>query len=612
MALLRPPPLRPPHRGAAATLQWLALLLLAVALAGLQPTSPFGALAIGLGVLTALKLWEARGLAEHRMVTLLQLVCAGLVAAQRPELGASLLQLAVTLLALAGLLALELGEGLGWRVVLRRSLQVVAAALPVALVLFLLVPRLAPFTALPLTGSSGALMGLSEELDPASIAGLAADENPAARVAFPGGAPPPPAERYWRVLVHDRFDGRRWVRSTPPPMGQGDPRSLMAAPLATDQVEQIWLATPSPLDAVPWSGSGRPMGRELLLDPRGELLHRGLRDQQRVYGVAAPQGPPPWQSQPPSPLDTALPSGVNPRLEALGRRWGSLEQPEQRLQAARSWFSTNGFRYSLQPGTLPDRAPLDAFLFERRLGFCGHYASSLTALMRAAGLPARVVSGYRGGTWVVPLGGQGYLDLRQSDAHAWSEVWLPGRGWVGVDPSAWIAPDSTPRRRGHGLVEWVRQQWWGVDIAWTRLWLGFDRDSQNALLQGLLGPLRPWLGAVVLLALALTLAAGLSLLRLLQGHPSADPERRQLERLLRLLGRRGLTPHPGETLPRFAARVEARWPALAPELHRFVALYQQQRFAPAGPGRRSLGLSRRALGRRLRRLPPPPVRPDGQ
>lgn len=604
-----------PRFGARAALQWLALLLLALALAELQPTSLFGGMAIGLGALTALKLWEARSLQERRLVSLLQLVGIGLVAAQRPELAASLLQLAVTLLALAGLLALELGEGLGWRLLLRRSLQVVAAALPMALVLFLLVPRIAPFSSLSLAQGSAAVIGLSEQLDPAGIAELAAVASPAARVSFSAGQPPPPGERYWRVLVHDRFDGRRWDRSTLPPR-PGDQRAPAAPPLPLPEPSslaptQLWMSAPGRLQAVPWGGGGRPQGRELLLDPSGELLHRGPAGQRRVYAIADPQRPAAWQRRPPGPSDLALPWGSNPRLEALGSSWARLPTVEQRLQAARDWFAAGGFRYTLQPGTLPQRAPLDVFLFERRLGFCGHYASSLAALLRAAGVPARVVSGYHGGSWVVSLGGEGYLDLRQSDAHAWTELWLPDQGWRAVDPSSWIAPAAVAetRRAGWGPAEWLRQQWWGLDIVWTRWWLGFDRDSQESLLRSLLGPLLPWLGAVLLLALAIALVGSLALLRLLQGRGQDDPARRQLERLLGLLARRGLVPEAGETLSAFAARVQRRRPPLAPELDAFVALYLQARFASDAGGRlpaaslRQLRRRRRALGRRLRRLP---------
>lgn len=611
----RPRPAGPPRAtwslpafGAAAALQWLALLLLALALAGLQPTALFGGMAIGLGALTALKLWEARSLAERRLVSLLQLVCIGLVAAQRPELAASLLQLLVTLLALAGLLALELGEGLGWRVLLRRSLQVVAAALPVALVLFLLAPRLAPFSSVSLAQGAAAVVGLSEQLDPGGIASLAAEDAPAARVAFAAAQPPPPEQRYWRVLVHDRFDGSRWDRSTPPPRPRGDARDLPGGALTPAGLAQLWVAAPSPIAALPWGGAGRPLGRGLLLDPRGELLVRAPGDQRRVYAIADPQQAAAWPLLPPDPADLALPPGSNPRLEALGASWARLPTPQQRLQAARDWFAAGDFRYTRTPGTLPDRAPLDAFLFERRQGFCGHYASSLAALLRAAGVPARVVSGYHGGRWVVSLGGEGYLDLRQSDAHAWTELWLPDQGWRAVDPSVWIAPQglSQPRRIGWAAAEWLRQQWWGLDIAWTRLWLGFDRDSQESLLRRLLGPLLPWLGAVLLLAIAVALAGSLALLQWLQGRSQMDGGRRQLQRLLQLLARRGLVPEPGETLSRFAGRVEQRLPQLAPELQAFVALYQRQRFAPAPAGGvslvRQLRRHRRALGRRLRQL----------
>ncbi|MEI7665877.1 MAG: transglutaminase domain-containing protein, partial [Synechococcaceae cyanobacterium ELA263] len=315
-----------------------------------------------------------------------------------------------------------------------------------------------------------------------------------------------------------------------------------------------------------------------------------------------------WQRQPPGRGDLGLPRGQNPRLEALAASWAALPAPAQRLDAARRWFRSQNFSYSTSPGSLPQRAPLDAFLFERRQGFCGHYASSFTALMRAAGVPARVVSGYRGGSWVQPIGGNGYLDLRQSDAHAWSEVWLPAEGWRQVDPSLWITSGGPGQGKARaGAMEWLQQQWWGLDIGWTRLWLGYDRQSQEALLRRLLGDRLQWLGPLVLLALGLCLTATLALLSWLQRRSPGDGPRRALEAALRQLARAGMVPEAGETLPAFAQRVERRWPQLAPELQHFVALYQQHRYAPPPrPGRagRQLKRSRRQLSRRLQRLAP--------
>ena len=606
---------RPPRLGGAtAPLQWLAMALLAIGLTGLQPNLLLGAMAIGLGALTALKLWEARSLDEHRLVSLLQLVCAGLLASMRPELGPSLLQAGAILLALAGLLALELDAGLGWPVLLRRSAQVLAAALPLALVLFLLVPRLSPFSALPSQRGSTAMVGLSDSLEPGSIAELVGNASPAARVAFAGGQPPATEQRYWRVLVHDRFDGQRWTSSTAPAAEPNDPRQRSDSTPAAAGATQLWLTEPSNLVAVPWSGRGRPLSPELLVDAGGELLHRGPSDQRRVYAIADDDSPNPWQQQQPSRADLGLPRGQNPRLEALAARWAALAAPAQRLEAAQRWFDSQNFSYSTNAGTLPRQAPLDAFLFERRQGFCGHYASSFTALMRAAGVPARVVSGYRGGRWVQAIGGNSYLDLRQADAHAWSEVWLPGEGWRLVDPSRWIASggpglDADQARSGAmGWLqqEWLQQQWWGLDIGWTRLWLGYDRQSQQALLQRLLGDQLQWLGALVLLALGLCLAVSLAALRWLQRRSDGDAPRRALEAILHQLAWAGLGPEPGETLPAFAAREEQRWPQLVPELERFVDLYQQRRYGPPSrPDRadRELRHSRRQLQHRIQRLP---------
>ena len=604
--------------------QWLAMAVLSAGLVLLPWNQPISWLVIGLGVLTALKLREARERPEHRLVGLLQLVLAGLLGALQPELGPSLLQCLAVLLALAGLLAQELGQGPGWRLLLRRSASVLLAALPMALVLFLLVPRLAPFNELSAGQGPGAWTGLSENLEPGQIAALGTNSAPAARVVFLAGAAPPPSQRYWRVLVHEGFDGSRWSslarRSA---RAAGETGAPDEAPGDTSgPILQLWLNEPSGLGAVPWSGEGRPLGPDLQLRRNGELQHRGGSGQRRLYGIAA--GTTRWQRQPPSPWALALPAGSNPRLEALGQGWRQQGTAAERLAKAERWFRQGGYRYSRRPGTLPEVAPLDAFLFERRQGFCGHYASAFTALMRAAGVPARVVSGYVGGEWVQPLGNRGYLDLRQSDAHAWSEVWLEGEGWRRVDPSTWVAGGGLgegQRATGWGEVlergplGWLRHQWWGLDLAWSQLWLGFDRDRQAALLQRLIGTDTRWLGLLVLAAVGLGLAIGLGLLGWLRNR-GGDPWRRELERSLAAFAPHGLAPAAGESLPRFAARARQRWPDLEGELHSLVALYESHRFADprsGGPGsagprngettHRQLRKVRRRLVQQLGRLP---------
>lgn len=600
-------------------LQWTALAVLALGSVGLDPGWLLGAFSLALVLAAALKLREARNRSDRRLVALLQLVCCGLQAAQRPELLPSLLQLLAVLLSLAGLLQLETGQALPWRLLLRRSLQVLAAALPIALVLVLLVPRIGPFGSGLGGPSARARTGLSDGLDPGSISRLVADDGPAARVAFGAEQPPPPAQRYWRVLVHPRFDGRRWWRleesEAPPPVGRepGGPRAR----------EQTWLVEPSPFTAVPWSGGARSADPALQANPRGELqLQRpaGERRSYRLWENEAPENNPgtaglgpgdTWRWQPPQPLELALPGRGNPRLQALGRRWAALPDPEQRLQAAERWFRSQPFRYSLTPGTLDGADGLDRFLFDEQLGFCGHYASAFSALMRAADVPSRVVSGYLGGRWVVPLGGARYLELRQSDAHAWSEVWLPQRGWQRVDPSSWIGganglnrPATARRAEGSALapLHWLQRQWWGLDMAWSRWWLGFDAGRQQALLQWLLGPQQWALGAVILTAVTLSTTLGLVLLAR-TGRSSGDPEERDLAALLLELRRLGIRPQPGDTLEQLVAQAGRNHPPLAGCLDRLARCHARRRFGPAGDDRhwqRRWRASWRQLKRRQR------------
>ncbi len=573
-------------------LQWLALAVLGLGCLGLDPGWLLGAFTLALVLMAGLKLREARDRAGRRLVALLQLVICGLLAAQQADLLPSLLQLLAALLSLAGLLQLESNLALAWPQLLRRSLRLLASALPMALVLFLLLPRIGPFGTAAGGPGARAGTGLSDNLDPGSIASLVDNASPAARVAFSDDQPPPPAERYWRVLVHPHFDGERWQREPEAESGRvGAGRPLPpAGPAGTPASrDQVWLVEPSRFTAVPWSGNGQPLDGSLRPQANGELRLLRPALERRSYRLLAPSGPLDWQRQPPRRSDLLLPAGRNRQLLALGRQWASLPDPAARVQAAQAWFQGQGFRYDRQPGVMDGPDGLDRFLFERRVGFCGHYASAFSALMRAAGVPSRVVSGYLGGSWVEPMSGASYLELRQSDAHAWSEVWLPGQGWLGVDPSSWVegggATDgdaNAASRSAPGPLRWLQRQWWGLDMAWSRWWLGFDQARQEELLRQLLGGQRWALGWLILAGVGTGLASGLLLLR--RGQRPGDPLERDLRGLLRLLRELGLQAAPGETLEQLATRATRRYPSLAQPLSELVACHSQRRFAPVGSG----------------------------
>jgi transglutaminase-like putative cysteine protease len=460
-----------------------------------------------------------------------------------------------------------------------------------ALVLFLLVPRIGPLG----TGLSGpgarASTGLSDSLDPGSIASLVSDQAPAARVSFSTNGPPPPEQRYWRVLVHPLFNGSSWERD--PQAETSRPGSALPPPRKAQGSDQIWLVEPSRFTAVPWDGRTRPLETNLRPERNGELRLLRPALERRSYRLVEQNEPLAWQGQPPNWSDLTLPPNQNPRLLALGHRWASIPEPAARLEAARAWFQSQNFRYTTTPGALPNRDGLDAFLFERGEGFCGHFASAFSALMRAAGVPSRVVSGYLGGTWADPLGGANYLELRHSNAHAWSEVWLPGIGWQQVDPTTWVQGADAPgagRGADHAVspwplaqeLRWLQRQWWGLDMAWSRWWLGFDRSSQDALLTWLLGANQWAVGWLVLAGVGVGLGVGLWLLQR-RNSRSSDPLERDVAELLHALKRLNVDPTAGETLDALVARAAQTFPALNSPLNELAASHAERRYGPAMP-----------------------------
>ena len=545
-----------------------------------------------LWLMLGLQQLEAKRHEQQQRSVLLLLLGIGLAGLGSQGLAASLMQASAGLLALAGLHSLESG---GQRLLasLRRVAILVAIALPLLLASFVLLPRLEPLWSLP--ASSSGRSGLSERLAPGELASLVQDSSLAARVSFAAAGPPPAEQRYWRVLVHQRFDGRSWSAADnwhrPP-----TPAPTTAAPLG-----QRWIVEPSKLRQQPWDGRSLPLAgpkTSLQVTDLGTLESSAPQGERQLYNLATGASSASWQLRPPAAIDLQLPAAANPRLQALGRQWGrQAGTPEARIALAQQWFGRQGFAYSLEPGQLGSLDPLDRFLFETRRGFCEHYAASFSALMRAAGVPARVVVGYQGGEWQQPAGDAGFLQLSNSDAHAWSEVWLPERGWVEVDPTAWVVPERIRRsqRLSKPLSGWLRAvatEWQGLDYRWQLWVMGFDRQRQLELLGQ-----QHWQGLVALAAMALTLAGGLAALWRPWQH-SQDRTRRCLNQTLQLLQRHGHQIHAGEALACFCQRVGQAEPTLATELQLLAALYEQWRFGPAtSSGAALLGLqaSRRRI-----------------
>jgi protein-glutamine gamma-glutamyltransferase len=367
---------------------------------------------------------------------------------------------------------------------LRTGAILLGLGLPLAIAAFLFVPRLSS----PLWGAPGgfedARTGLSDSMSPGSMTDLLVDDSPALRVHF-DGAVPENAARYFRALVLWDFDGRTWNRDDQRPQQTLEAVESTGAEVSyevtLEPTNRPWLAALDvPLDTPE---------RSRMTNDRS-LFARNSIDQIRQYRVRSTLDYRLAASITPQDRRRALrlPKDFNPRTLALARKWREEGRADGAIVTSALDLFSASFTYTLSPPLL-GRNSVDDFLFETQAGFCEHYSSAFVVLMRAAGIPARVVTGYQGGWWNA-LGD--YLLVRQSDAHAWSEVWLQGRGWVRVDPTAAVNPVrvETGEAAANSEQNWsVGSLWLGVrnqlDVInrmWTQTIVQFNALRQQSLL----------------------------------------------------------------------------------------------------------------------------------
>ena len=566
----------------------LVLLTLAVIgeYGGIFGREPGAALAVGLLVL---KLLETETVRDVRVG--ISFACFALMTALLFDQGliATVVVALGLLPALATLRSLEPGQR---PASLPRSLvpalALSAAALPLALLAFLLVPRLDT----PLWGAPSpnqARTGLSESMSPGNFTDLLTDDHPAMRVSF-DGAPPPADLRYFRAYVMWNYDGRSWRYL--------DPRHLRAqapAPIEVDTsigyqislqpTQQRVLPTlDMPLQAP--AQASLQVDREVMADkPVNDQLSYQLRSALR-YRLQ------PSLDERSQRLGLRLPAGFNPRTLALAAQWRQRYGNDEAaiVRAALNLFHDGGFRYTLAPAPL-GRDAVDDFLFDTHEGFCEHYSSAFTVLMRAAGIPARVVTGYQGGYWN-KYGN--YLLVRYSDAHAWSEVWLAGRGWVRVDPTGAVRPErvslGAAAAAGDQLA-WYRNDWlqglrnrWDiVNRWWDKGVIGFDALRQRGLLTpfGVRDTDTATLGVLLAIGSVLFIAIGLAW-ALLRRAPR-DRLREALRELERKLARKGIARRPTEGPQHYLRRAARALPGQRKELLELMNSYLELRYAHAEP-----------------------------
>ncbi|MCW8889676.1 MAG: DUF3488 and transglutaminase-like domain-containing protein [Sedimenticola sp.] len=482
----------------------------------------------------------------------------------------------------------------GWHLSsLRYSGALLVQALPIMLALFFLFPRISgPLWNLGVDNSTGRT-GLSDTITLGDISKLIRSRAVAFRVDFDQTAPPSRL-RYWRGPVLWHTNGTRWsrtrylltkevsYRSDSPPLSY----QVTLEPSANE-----WLYALDLPDQIPPKAS---------LSPDFQIQGEDIRNQRYRYGMTSRleyhTGPINSVEQQ---LGLQLPDNITPRMRSLVKQWQAQSRSKKEwVNQALHYFRTEPFYYTLSPPPLGSN-PVDQFLFDSRRGFCEHYATSFTTLMRIAGIPARVVTGYQGGE-LNPLGN--YLIVRQSDAHAWSEVWLEESGWTRVDPTAAVAPERIEQTfdfdleensilglpvifstANNGLLNDLAHRFrLGVDAAnasWHRWILGYSKEQQQKLMQLLgLGQLDAMkLAITMILVIAAIIPVLLYLLRR-RHQVKPDPIMKDYLTFCYRLGRKGIQRFPYEGPSDFARRVIRKRPDLRQSVERITQHYIKLRY----------------------------------
>ncbi len=578
-------------------LPWRLLLLGAgVAGAGVQSGTFFDlepAVAVMLSV-TAGKILETRTARDLQIILLLGWFLCLCTLALDQALGRSLYVLGIFALITATLIRFRRGSP-GLRVPLKTTGALMAQALPFVLLLFFCFPRGAGALAMHLGRQFKHRTGISSSLDPGSIAVIAQSTALAFRATFVEGRVPDLSDRYWRCLVLWGCHGLRWTQ------GSSHSNASLAEASFDGDLHQRILLEPHGDHWLPALDTPTHVMSNVddhsLVPADSTLRSASPVNSVRRYDVGSRPALTYSEPLPESERKAALQvPALSPEVKALAASFTAGEAVDfQIANNAIQYFRKQGFRYTLEPATYGER-PLDEFLFQRRLGFCEHFAASFATLMRQCGVPARIVVGYLGGEDSTK--GGVHLIVRQSDAHSWCELWYEGRGWTRVDPTASLAPgrlNSDLRTYLEGGLESAfarnRNTWWGrainqaqlvwdgVNYQWYSRVVQFDEDDQDSLFNTwrLMRLRVPTLVAGGLVLFAAPLALLWLWLSRKTRHP--DPAVRAWRAFGAKLARRGVVRADNEGPENYAARAALALPGAAAQIRRIGDLYVQLRYA---------------------------------
>ena len=481
----------------------------------------------------------------------------------------------------------------------RTSGKIILQALPIMLILFFLFPRLAqPLWQMP-SGSTGTT-GISDSMTPGDIGSLVTFTEPAFRVKF-DGEPPPNSQRYWRGLVFSDFDGLTWTRNQDPfrPVLTSNPDiEIKGEPVSYELLmephRRNWLYALEMPESV--NSVGRMTTEYTLLrrfNLTNKLSYELVSYPDSTFGLLLDDRT--------RQINLAIPDDYNP----VTRDWvdevrAEYVDDEAFIQMVLRYINQQQYHYTLNPGTMSENT-VDDFWFNKQRGFCEHYAGAFVFIMRAAGIPSRVVTGYQGGE-MNPYGD--YMIVRQSDAHAWTEVWLADRGWVRIDPTAAIHPsrvevdlsqdwlqrealfsDQAPSEWSQFTPSFASQMslmWDSVNSYWQSEIIDFGAEDQYLLLQKFGIDYFSMSDLINLMLIIVGVIFIGSTVWILRNRLPIDPIAKGYLRINHKLAKSNLEKHDTEGPLEHLERIKKSDPKLAAKLRPIITLYVQIRYQNKG------------------------------
>jgi len=491
------------------------------------------------------------------------------------------------------LLAINLKKPVSFSAPFKRTTVLVLPVLPLMIVLFLFVPRISPLWQMGLDVSA-AKTGLSERMSPGDITKLTRSAEIAFRVSFVA-AVPQQQELYWRAIVLNDFDGRTWYNETESsslntlPYSENPNLEIVEYEVTLEANDRTYIPVLEQLQDVP---AGLYLQQDLtLVAPDQQRQRSQYKLSSRLTNQVKIERDLFLQQR-----HLSLPEGNEESKQLANRWWQQTQNPQAYLNKILQNFNRT-FVYTLQPSALGVNA-IDEFMFKTQQGFCGHFSSATAFMLRAVGIPARIVTGYQGGEWN-PF--EDYLLVRQYDAHAWVEYWTEEKGWNRIDPTAFVAPERIEQPSddllsqeeqfladnpllsaailNQGWLATLRLRMEALNYGWHRWVLGYH-NQQQSFLSDLLGTITP-LKLALLLIIPFGVVITATILMILKASKPVrlHPSDRLIVMLSDHLLQEGLHRKPGETVQHYCQRIGAIRTELAEPLSEVALLYEQIRYA---------------------------------